>query len=82
MHSFKTASVAFALACAACGQGNPDNVMSPEANALAPAEVNAALGPEVNAADMNLAANDVNGTGTTTANSPSTTGSAANNSSE
>ena len=31
---------------AGCGQGNSDNVMSPQSNALTPAEVNEALGPE------------------------------------
>jgi len=52
--------------------------MSPEANALEPAEVNAALGPEV-AGDSNVAANDMNGIGSTTENSPATTDSAADN---
>jgi hypothetical protein len=58
----KTAAfVALALAAAACSQGNSDNVMSPEANALEPADVNAALGPEVtNTPDMNMTANDMN----------------------
>lgn len=52
--------LALAVAAAACGQGNSDNVMAPEANALDPADVNAALGPEVTtpeANDMNAAGN-------------------------
>jgi hypothetical protein len=58
----RTASfLALALAASACSQGNSDNVMSPDANALDPADVNAALGPEVtNIPDMNVAANDMN----------------------
>ena len=40
-------TITAALALAACNKGNADNVMAPEANALDPAEVNAALGPEV-----------------------------------
>jgi hypothetical protein len=53
-----------AIAAAACNQGNSDNVMSPEANALEPADVNAALGPEVtNTPDMNMTANDMNAAG-------------------
>ena len=55
------ALLALACAAAACSQGNSDNVMAPEANALEPAEVNAALGPEVtNSTDMNMTANDIN----------------------
>jgi hypothetical protein len=55
------AFTALALAVAGCSQGNSDNVMSPEANALEPADVNAALGPEVtNTPDMNMTANDMN----------------------
>jgi len=60
------ALTALALAVAGCSQGNSDNVMSPEANALQPADVNAALGPEVtNTPDMNLTANDMNSVGNT-----------------
>jgi len=52
------ALLALAVAAGACSQGNSDNVMSPEANALAPADVNAALGPEVtNTPDMNVSTN-------------------------
>jgi hypothetical protein len=59
--------LALAAAAAACGQGNSDNVMSPEANALSPADVNAALGPEVaNTTDVNAAGNDMNAVGNDT----------------
>lgn len=72
--------LALAIAAAACGQGNSDNVMSPEANALQPADVNAALGPEdVNATDLNMTANDMN---TVVTNSPAVTESATNNAAE
>ncbi|HWI76035.1 MAG TPA: hypothetical protein VNS53_03000 [Sphingomicrobium sp.] len=54
------ALIALAIAAAACSQGNSGNVMAPEANALEPADVNAALGPEVNTSDMNMTANDMN----------------------
>ena len=48
-------AIACAMAAAACSQGNSDNVMSPEANALEPADVNAALGSEVtNTPDANM----------------------------
>ena len=54
-------AIACAMAAAACSQGNSDNMMSPDANALEPADVNAALGTEVtNTPDANLAANDLN----------------------
>lgn len=61
MKPFKmTAVAAAAIATAACSQGNSDNVMSPEANALTPAEVNEALGPETaNSPDMNVGSNDL-----------------------
>jgi hypothetical protein len=53
---------ALAIAAAACNQGNSDNVMSPQANALEPADVNAALGPEVtNTSEANMTGSDVNG---------------------
>ena len=74
--SKRATAIALALAAAACGQGNSDNVMSPEANALEPAEINAALGPEITA---NATANDMNGIGSTTENSPATTDSSADN---
>ena len=55
-----TAVAAAAIAAAACNQGNSDNVMSPEANALTPAEVNEALGPETgNATELNVSSNDL-----------------------
>jgi hypothetical protein len=61
------AVLALAFAAAGCGQGNSDNVMSPEANALEPADVNAALGPEItNTTDMNMTANDMNAAGNST----------------
>ena len=54
-------AIACAMAAAACGQGNSDNVMSPDANALDSADVNAALGTEVtntpDANDMNAVDN-------------------------
>jgi hypothetical protein len=72
MHFGKaTALFALALATAACGQGNSDNVMSPEANALEPADVNAALGPEVtNTSGANVTANDIATNDTNTAKVP------------
>ncbi len=48
-------ALAVVAAVAACNQGDADNVMAPQANALTPAEVNLALGPEPDAI-----ANDVN----------------------
>jgi hypothetical protein len=67
------AFLALALAASACSQGNSDNVMSPDANALDPADVNAALGPEVtNIPDMNMAANDMNGVENMPAEEPAT----------
>jgi hypothetical protein len=67
------AFLALALAASACSQGNSDNVMSPDANALDPADVNAALGPEVtNIPDMNMAANDMNGVENMPADEPAT----------
>lgn len=61
MKVLKLAAVAAAaIAAASCGQGNSDNVMAPEANALTPAEVNEALGPETgNSTDLNISANDL-----------------------
>ena len=54
-------AMACAMAAAACSQGNSDNVMSPEANALEPADVNAALGTDVTMTpDANMSANDMN----------------------
>ena len=54
-------AIACAMAAAACNQGNSDNVMSPEANALEPADVNAALGSDVTMTpDVNMTANDMN----------------------
>ena len=45
------ALAALTLASAACGQGDSDNVMAPSANALSPAQVDAALGPEISNAE-------------------------------
>lgn len=66
MTFFKLAAVvALAVGAAACGQGNSDNVMSPQANALTPAEVNEALGPETgNTTDLNASDLAVNDAGT------------------
>ena len=72
------AAAVLAIAAVACNQGNSDNVMAPQANALTPAEVNEALGPETNATDLNAMANGLNGTGESVENSPATTD-AANN---
>ena len=80
MHLSKSvAATVLALAAAACSQGNSDNVMSPEANALEPAEINAALGPEI---ATNATASAMNGIGSTTENSPATTDSASDNATE
>lgn len=63
------AMLTIALAASACSQGSSDNVMSPQGNALQPADVNAALGPEVtNTPDMNVRSNEV------TANETNSTG--------
>jgi len=68
---------------AGCGQGNSDNVMSPQSNALTPAEVNEALGPETPVvADNNMLGTDMNGIGEQDENSPAVTESATNNSAE
>jgi hypothetical protein len=63
MRFLKIGAVAgLAIAAAACNQGDSGNVMSPEANALEPADVNAALGPDMNSmTDANMmSANDMN----------------------
>jgi len=75
MNLGKTAAlIALAIAAAACGQGNSDNVMSPEANALEPADVNAALGPEItNTPATNMTANDLNAAGNSTSANETTT---------
>ena len=76
-------AVAGVLAASACGQGNSDNVMAPQSNALTPAEVNAALGPETPVApDNNMLGTDTNGIGEQEANSPAVTESASNNATE
>lgn len=74
MHFGKMAALCgLAMAAASCGQGNSDNVMSPEANALQPADVNAALGPEVtNTSDVNMTSNDMNTMGNSAANEAAT----------
>jgi hypothetical protein len=48
------------LVLAACGRGDSGNVMAPDVNALSPAQIDAALGPEVvgNAGNAVEAAND------------------------
>jgi hypothetical protein len=67
------------VAGAACSQGNSDNVMAPQSNALTPAEVNAALGPETQVVtDNNMLGTDMN-VGQQIENSPAVTESAANN---
>jgi len=48
---------ALATATAACGQGDSGNVMAQEGNALTPAQVDAALGPEL----ANGGDNQING---------------------
>jgi len=68
---------------AGCGQGNSDNVMSPQSNALTPAEVSEALGPETPVvAENNMLGTDMNGIGEQDENSPAVTESATNNSAE
>lgn len=53
-----------ALVAASCGGGDSNNVMAPQANALDPAQVDLALGPEIGNADTDPngveAANEVN----------------------
>jgi hypothetical protein len=72
--------VAFGAVIAACSQGNSDNVMAPQSNALTPAEVNAALGPETQVVpDNNMLGTDTNGIGQQDTSSPAVTESAANN---
>lgn len=45
---FRISSIgSLAIAVAACGQSGSDNVMAPQANTLEPADVNAALGPDI-----------------------------------
>ncbi len=84
MKLLRTVTIAtLMIAAAACGKSNSDNVMSPEANALQPAEVNAALGPEdTNATDLDNAASNLNGIGNSVTNSPAVTESASNNAAE
>ena len=75
-----TVLVSLAAVVGACSQGNSDNVMAPQSNALTPAEVNAALGPETQVVpDNNMLGTDMNGIGEQEANSPAVTESAANN---
>jgi len=65
---------------AGCSQGNSDNVMAPQSDALTPAEVNAALGPETQVVpDNNMLGTDTNGIGQQDTNSPAVTETAANN---
>lgn len=81
------AVLTIALAASACSQGSSDNVMSPQGNALQPADINAALGPEVmNTPDMNVSsneamANETNSTGVPNINDePDEPGTPTNNS--
>ena len=81
--SKKVTILALAGFAAGCGQGNSDNVMSPQSNALTPAEVNEALGPETPVvADNNMLGTGMNGIGEQDENSPAVTESATNNSAE
>lgn len=54
-------AVPVSLALAACGQGDSGNVLAPDVNALSPAQIDAALGPENGAIGVNEA-ESVNGT--------------------
>jgi len=75
----RVAVAVLVVAGAACSQGNSDNVMAPQSNALTPAEVNAALGPETQVApDNNMLGTDMN-VGQQIENSPAATESAASN---
>jgi hypothetical protein len=56
----KLCVIAGVAALAACGSSGGDNVMSPEANALNPAAVDLALGPETTANETTIDANDLN----------------------
>ena len=53
------AAVTLAAATAACGGDDAGNVMAPEGNKLDPAQIDAALGPEVTANDGNMAVSEV-----------------------
>jgi hypothetical protein len=68
-----------ALALGACGSSAGDNVMSPEANALDPAAVNLALGPETTGNEATVDASDLNSTDNSTEQNSTER---ANNSSE
>lgn len=48
-----TAALALLFGSAACSQGDSDNVMAASANALTPAQVDLALGPELANAEGN-----------------------------
>jgi hypothetical protein len=74
----RVAVAVLVVAGAACSQGNSDNVMAPQSNALTPAEVNAALGPETQVVpDNNVLGTDMN-VGQQIENSPAVTESSAN----
>ena len=74
----RSVAVSLMALVAACSQGNSDNVMAPQSDALTPAEVNAALGPEAPVAvDNNMLGTDMN-VGQQIDNSPAVTESAAN----
>ena len=75
----RIAVLTLCLAGVGCGQGNSDNVMAPQSNALTPAEVDAALGPETPVAvDNNMLGTDLN-VGQQIENSPAVTESESNN---
>lgn len=59
------AALAILFGSAACSQGDSDNVMAASANALTPAQVDLALGPELanNEGDALNSANGVNAAG-------------------
>jgi hypothetical protein len=56
----KLCVIAALAALSACGSTAGDNVMSPDANALDPAALNLALGPETSGNGTTIDANDLN----------------------
>lgn len=78
-----TAILGLSIAAAGCSQGNSDNVMAPDANALTPADVNLALGPDVaNAPEPDMATNDANAVGNSADNGTEPDEAATNNSND
>jgi hypothetical protein len=73
--------VVLALAAASCGGGDSDNVMASQLNALDPAQVDRALGPEIATADANGAetADEVNAVDPVEPTTPPNQGPAAGN---